>query len=160
LCHAARPRLGLVGQELARLLLQILNEYTQLSKRLPQIKASHAQADIEQQLSYLLPKQFLKQTAPGQLGHLPRYLQAINQRVDRLRSDPQRDRELMAQLMVVEGPWRKIVATRRGRTDEKLTEFAWMLQELRVSLFAQTLKTPMPVSVKRLERWWQASAIR
>ncbi|NBT00241.1 MAG: DUF3418 domain-containing protein, partial [Betaproteobacteria bacterium] len=44
--------------------------------------------------------------------------------------------------------------------DEKLTEFAWMLQELRVSLFAQTLKTPMPVSVKRLERWWQASAIR
>jgi len=160
LCHAARPRLGLVGQELARLLLQILNEYTQLSKRLPQIKASHAQGDIEQQLAYLLPKHFLKQTAPGQLGHLPRYLQAINQRVDRLRNDPQRDRDLMAQLMVVEGPWRKIVATRRGRTDEKLTEFAWMLQELRVSLFAQTLKTPMPVSVKRLERWWQASAIR
>ena len=160
LCHAARPRLGLVGQELARLLLQILNEYTQLSKRLPQIKASHAQGDIEQQLAYLLPKHFLKQTAPGQLGHLPRYLQAINQRVDRLRNDPQRDRDLMAQLMVVEGPWRKIVATRRGRTDEKLTEFAWMLQELRVSLFAQTLKTPMPVSVKRLERWWLASAIR
>jgi len=160
LCRSARPRLGLIGQELSRLLLTILSEYIQLTKRLAQAKSTPAQADIEQQLAFLLPKYFLKQTPPGQLGHLPRYLQAINQRLDRLRIDPQRDRELMAQLLVVEAPWRKLLLARRGRSDEKLTQFAWMLQELRVSLFAQTLKTPMPVSVKRLERWWQANAIR
>jgi ATP-dependent helicase HrpA len=160
LCRSARPRLGLVGQELSRLLLNILSEYTQLMKRLTQAKSGHAQADIEQQLTFLLPKDFLKQTPPDQLGHLPRYLQAIHQRLDRLRVDPQRDRELMSQLLIVEAPWRKLLLARRGRSDEKLSQFAWMLQELRVSLFAQTLKTPMPVSVKRLERWWQANAIR
>ncbi|NDH58470.1 MAG: DUF3418 domain-containing protein, partial [Betaproteobacteria bacterium] len=52
-------------------------------------------------------------------------------------------------------------AYRPAITNERwLERFAWMLQELRVSLFAQSLKTPIPVSVKRLERWWQANVIR
>lgn len=48
------------------------------------------------------------------------------------------------------------VAARRGQPDSHLEEFRWMLEELRVSLFAQQLRTPMPVSVKRLERIWQS----
>ena len=50
------------------------------------------------------------------------------------------------------------MAARRGQPDEHLEEFRWMLEELRVSLFAQQLRTPMPVSVKRLERIWQSIA--
>ena len=51
-------------------------------------------------------------------------------------------------------PLMRARAARRGQTDTRLEEFGWMLQELRVSLFAQQLRTPMPVSVKRLERVW------
>ncbi|NDA23209.1 MAG: ATP-dependent RNA helicase HrpA, partial [Betaproteobacteria bacterium] len=160
LCASVRPRIGLIGQELARLLLSILTEYSQLAKRLPQLRGSSAQVDIDQQLQFLLPKYFLKQTAPSQLSHIPRYLQAIAQRIERCRLDPQRDRELTQQLAGVEAPYRKALVARRGRHDENLERFAWMLQELRVSLFAQSLKTPIPVSVKRLERWWQANVIR
>ena len=53
-------------------------------------------------------------------------------------------------------PLMRARAARRGQPDPRLDEFAWMLQELRVSLFAQQLRTPMPVSVKRLERVWAA----
>jgi len=160
LCQSARPRLALVGQELSRLLLSILTEHAQLLKRLPSIRGTAAQSDIEQQLDFLLPKDFLINTPPAQFAHMPRYLQAIASRLERCRSDPQRDRELMQQIAGVEAPWRKALALRRGRKDELLDQYAWMLQELRVSLFAQSLKTAMPVSVKRLERWWQANAVR
>ena len=51
-------------------------------------------------------------------------------------------------------PWLRAKAARRGQVDPRLDDFGWMLQELRVSLFAQQLRTPMPVSVKRLERVW------
>jgi ATP-dependent helicase HrpA len=49
--------------------------------------------------------------------------------------------------------WR-LVAERKGAVDERMAEFRWLLEELRVSFFAQELKTPQPVSVKRLEKAW------
>jgi len=160
LCQLARPRLALIGQELARLLRSVLTEHAQLQKKMPSVRGTPLQSDVEQQLAFLLPKDFLKNTPPAQFTHLPRYLQAISLRLDRHRSDPQRDRDLMQQMAALDSRWRKAWISRRGRKDDVLEQFAWMLQELRVSLFAQNLKTPMPVSVKRLERWWEANAVR
>ena len=57
-----------------------------------------------------------------------------------------------------QAPWRRALAQRRGQPDPRLEEFRWLLEELRVSLFAQELRTPMPVSVKRLQKVWAAIA--
>ena len=159
LCLQARPRLGLLAQELGRLLGQILSEHGQVSKRLSKLRGTHADEDLDLQIRELLPNGFLVSTPVGQLAHLPRYLQAIVQRIDRLRSDPARDLQSMREVQALEQRWRKALAARRGVQDEGLESFRWMLQELRVSLFAQQLRTPMPVSVKRLERWWMAQAL-
>ena len=53
-------------------------------------------------------------------------------------------------------PFQRELAARKGVTDGRLTEFRWLLEELRVSLFAQELRTPMPVSVKRLQKVWES----
>jgi ATP-dependent helicase HrpA len=53
-------------------------------------------------------------------------------------------------------PYQRALKDRAGRVDPKMTEFRWMLEELRVSLYAQELKTPMPVSVKRLQKVWES----
>ena len=90
--------------------------------------------------------------------HYPRYLKAIVYRLEHFSDDPERDASRQAQIERLALPWQRAVAARRGQPDEHLEEFRWMLEELRVSLFAQQLRTPMPVSVKRLERIWQSIA--
>jgi ATP-dependent helicase HrpA len=97
------------------------------------------------------------ETDYSQLAHFPRYLKAINVRIDKLRADPTRDARLLAEWMQVAAPWQRAHKERGGRNaDPKLTEFRWLLEELRVSLFAQELRTPMPVSVKRLQKVWES----
>lgn len=158
LCVQARPRIGLIGQELGRLLGQILTEHGQVARRLAGLRGTHAEDDVATQLKELMPGGFLVSTPVENLVHLPRYLQAIGQRIERLRADPARDLNLMREVQPLEQRWRRALAARRGVHDDRLENFRWMLQELRVSLFAQQLRTPMPVSVKRLERWWLAQA--
>jgi ATP-dependent helicase HrpA len=53
-------------------------------------------------------------------------------------------------------PWQRVLKTGVGKNDPKMIEFRWLLEELRVSLFAQELRTPMPVSVKRLQKVWES----
>ena len=159
LCTQARPRIGPIGQELGRLLAQILAAHAQVLRRIPGLRGVHAHDDIDCQLRELLPRDFLVSTPVSQLGHLPRYLQAIIQRAGRVRADPTRDLAQMRTVQALEQRWRRALAARRGVHDQRLEDFRWMLQELRVSLFAQQLRTPMPVSVKRLERWWIAQAL-
>jgi len=152
-----KARLGLLVNEIARLAGQILGEYHALPKKLQGIKA-HAQAagDMQSQLAQLVGKRFIAETEYGYLSHFPRYLKAINVRLDKLRADPSRDTRLMAEWNLVALPYQRGLKERAGRADPKMTEFRWMLEELRVSLYAQELKTPMPVSVKRLQKVWES----
>jgi ATP-dependent helicase HrpA len=153
----ARPRLNLIGQEVARALLAILVEHQAVIRKLPQARGQPAAAaDIAQQLEGLFPGRWLNGTPAAQLAHYPRYLKAIALRIDKLRTEPGRDAPRLAELAALQTPLRRTLAQRRGEDDARLEEFRWLLEELRVSLFAQELRTPMPVSVKRLQKAWAA----
>jgi ATP-dependent helicase HrpA len=102
-----------------------------------------------------VPKRFVLETPYAQLQHLPRYLKAIALRLDKLRADSTRDAARLAELRPLEQRWLRRVAERRGAGDARLDEYRWLLEELRVSLFAQELRTPQPVSVKRLNKAWE-----
>ena len=149
----AKNRLALVAQEIARLTGAILTEYHLAQKSLQTSKAAGpAVQDIRSQCSWLLHKEFIAQTPYERLQHLPRYLKAINARLDKLRNNPERDAQQMAQLMPLQQQWQRRLQNQHGGHDGRLDDFGWLLQELRVSLFAQELKTPVIVSVKRLQK--------
>ncbi|MDD4977319.1 MAG: ATP-dependent RNA helicase HrpA [Gallionella sp.] len=147
----AKNRLLLIAQEIARLAAGILTEYHALQKSLPQLKAQPTVAqDVRTQLEFLVHKRFVFDTPYERLQHVPRYLKAINLRIEKLRSNPARDAQCMSQLQPLLQALHKLRQAHTG--DVRVEEFAWLLQELRVSLFAQELKTPVIVSVKRLEK--------
>ncbi len=151
-----KARLNLLVNEIARLVGQVLAEYHALPKKLQGIK-SHAAvfADMQAQLQALVHKRFVAETPHAQLSHFPRYLKAITVRIDKLRSDPARDTRLMADWQQAAAPWQR--ALKGGsRGDPRMDEYRWLLEELRVSLYAQELRTPMPVSVKRLQKVWES----
>ncbi|MNR77800.1 ATP-dependent RNA helicase HrpB [compost metagenome] len=149
-----KSRLGLLVNEIARLVSLVLTEYHALPKKLQTVKA-HAQAvtDIQAQMQGLVGKRFIADNDYSNLTHFPRYLKAINGRIDKLRADPARDARALSEWQQAAAPWQRALKERHG--DPKMTEFRWLLEELRVSLFAQELRTPMPVSVKRLQKVWE-----
>jgi ATP-dependent helicase HrpA len=158
-CKEAKSRLNLVAQEIARLLSGVLQEYHAVQKSLPAFKAHGAATqDIKSQCEWLLHKEFIARTPYERLQHLPRYLRAINVRLEKLRADPARDARQFAQMQALQQAWQRKLAAQQGNVDSKVEEFGWLLQELRVSLFAQELKTPVIVSVKRLQKMWEAIA--
>jgi len=151
-----KARLGLLVNEIARLAGLILAEYYALPKKLQGAKGHpQAVADIQAQLQGLMGKRFIADNDYAQLAHFPRYLKAINVRLEKLRADPARDARLMAEWLQVAQLWQRAQKGQGGRADPKMVEFRWLLEELRVSLFAQELRTPMPVSVKRLQKVWE-----
>jgi ATP-dependent helicase HrpA len=154
----ARPRIALVGQELARTLAAILAEHATLRRKLAAVSRAfpHAAADVAQQLAALLPRGFVSGTDPARLAHFVRYLKAAAVRLDRLSADPERDARLVAGIAPMLQNLARAQAALKGRRDPRLEEFRWLLEELRVSLFAQELRTPMPVSVKRLQKVWES----
>ncbi|MDD2929051.1 MAG: ATP-dependent RNA helicase HrpA [Sideroxydans sp.] len=152
-CKDAKSRLNLVGHEIARLVGTVLTEHQALQKALPGFKAhAQAQQDIRQQLEGLLGKGWIASTPYERMQHMPRYLKAINVRLEKLRGNPARDATNMAQLQPLQQQWQRRLQAQQGARDERLEDFGWMMQELRVSLFAQELKTPVIVSAKRLEK--------
>ena len=157
-CAEAKARLGLIMQEVCRLVGTVLTEWQAVSKKLPAFKAQAAAvADIEAQLKRLVGKRFVVDTPFERLQQFPRYLKAIVVRLDKLKANPSRDAQLMADY----GPlWtnyerRAIQLAKMGTVDPQVEQFRWLLEELRVGLFAQELRTPVPVSVKRLEKQWE-----
>lgn len=150
-----KARLGLLANEIARLVGLILAEFHVLPKKLQAAKA-HTQtvADIQSQLSQLVDKRFVANTPYTQLSHFPRYLKAITVRLDKLRVDPARDVKLMAEWQQAATLWQR--ARKDRGMDAAMVDYRWMLEELRVSLYAQELRTPMPVSVKRLAKVWES----
>ncbi|MBU9292688.1 ATP-dependent RNA helicase HrpA [Burkholderia multivorans] len=152
-----RSRLNLLAQEIARLVGQILTEYAGVVKKLAQAKPfAQAHADLQQQLSALIGKRFVIDTPYAQLVHFPRYLKGIALRIDKLKADPARDAKQLGELQPLVQQYQRAVSQRGGVVDPRLAEFRWLLEELRISLFAQELRTPMPVSVKRLYKVWES----
>ena len=150
-----RGRLTLIANEVARLAGTILIEYAAAARKLKDTKnAPDATADVAQQLQRLMPKQFIAQAPWTQLAHFPRYLKAVTLRLDKYRADPARDAAKLAELRPQEQRYWRLVAERKGAVDARMQELRWLLEELRVSFFAQELRTPQPVSVKRLDKLW------
>ncbi|GAA0533897.1 ATP-dependent RNA helicase HrpA [Saccharopolyspora thermophila] len=120
----------------------------------PKNAPADALADIREQLQGLLYPGFVTGTGFDRLPDVVRYLRAIEQRLEKLQYHPQRDRDWMYQVDEVEQRYRDLVAeVPQGRSpSEPLRRIGWMIEELRVSLFAQTLGTAHPVSVKRIHR--------
>ena len=149
-----RARVLLVAQEMARTVAAILGAHADLHKKLAAAAKAHPPAaeDIRQQLARLLGAHWLAGTPWARLQHYPRYLDAVALRLEKLRADPARDARLMAELQPLLTAW---LRTPRP-LDAEREQFGWLLEELRVSLFAQALKTPVPVSAKRLAKLWQS----
>ncbi|MBC7716864.1 MAG: DUF3418 domain-containing protein, partial [Pseudorhodobacter sp.] len=150
-----RGRLTLIANEIARSALNILVEYAAASRKLKDARQTKDVADdVQAQLTRLMPKRFVMLTPWAPLAHLPRYLKGITLRLDKLRADPARDALRMTELRLIEQRYLRLLADRKGVVDARLDEFRWLIEELRVSFFAQELRTPQPVSVKRLEKAW------
>jgi ATP-dependent helicase HrpA len=150
-----RSRLTLIANEVARMCAQVLSEYAAAAKKIRDSKSSpQASADCAQQLQRLVGKTFVRDTPWTQMQHLVRYLKAIAMRLDKCRADPARDEQRMSEVKAQEQRYWRLVADRKGATDARMLEFRWLLEELRVSLFAQELRTPQPVSTKRLDKAW------
>jgi ATP-dependent helicase HrpA len=154
-----RSRFTLIAQEIARSAAAIQAERMALEKRLSTAEKSFPQAagDIRAQLARLLAPGWPARTPWERLQHFPRYLKAAAMRLEKLRADPQRDARLAVELSTLEQPYRRELAARHknGTASAAFEQFGWLLEELRVSLFAQELKTPVPVSAKRLAKLWQ-----
>ncbi len=155
--QTARGKLPDAARETARLAAECLEHGHRLTQLLAKPQASRQAADdLKTQLRGLVFPGFIAQLPPERLLHLPRYLRAMQRRLDKLASHPARDMQhmrAMAPLLAQYQARRKRQEDAGGVTPE-LEDFRWRLEELRVSLFAQELKTPEPVSVKRLEKRW------
>jgi ATP-dependent helicase HrpA len=151
---AGRSRFVLIAQELARTATGILTVHAELQKKLAQTAKAQppAAADMQQQLARLLAPGWLRATPWARLQHYPRYLKAVAVRLEKLRADPARDARLMAELQPLLTAWLRAPRP----LDAERAQFGWLLEELRVSLFAQQLKTPVPVSAKRLGKLWHS----
>ena len=159
-CDEGRSRLTLIAREIHRLAGSILAEHATVQKKIAAIaKGFPAVAeDVKQQCARLLQPDFLSQTPWERLQHFPRYLKAAALRLEKLRADPARDLRPAAELAPLHSAWQREYALRRrsGHATPEIEQFRWLLEELRVALFGQELKTSVPVSVKRLAKLWQS----
>jgi ATP-dependent helicase HrpA len=148
-----RGGIGLPAQEISRAVQSALERLARVLAALPKA-AEPAAADIRAQLAWLVPAGFLLVTPWERLKEYPRYLQAIEQRLEKLGRDPRRDGQLAAEIAPLETRYRDRVKAERGLRPPGDDEFRWLLEEFRVSLFAQQLKTRVPVSARRLNEAW------
>lgn len=155
----ARTRLPAVAASSAQLAQAIATAYQALQQKLGSLPGSMArvQQEVRQQLAELLPPDFLTATPWAQLQHLPRYLEAMVRRLEKYPGSVERDARHAQTVARWWQRWQETIAARRKaglEIDPALADFRWWIEELRVSLFAQELKTPFAVSDKRLEKRW------
>ena len=141
---------------------QIFSDWQVLQKKLLGFRAFGSTLhDVEGQIARLFSKRFLVDTPFERLQQYPRYLKAIGLRLDKLKAGGPpalaRDARLLAELAPLWANYerRASVLARQGMVDAQLEQFRWLLEELRVQLFAQELRTPVPVSSKRLQKMWE-----
>ena len=134
---------------------QILTAVFNINKRLKgrvDISLALALSDIKNQLGGLVYRGFVTNNGWKRLSDTLRYLQAIERRLEKLATDPHRDRAQMLRVEQVQQVWQQWLnkLPPKRQQDEEVKEVRWMIEELRVSLFAQQLGTPYPISDKRI----------
>ncbi len=155
----ARPRVAVVRQALLRDVAEILDLHAQVAARLdakPQFTA--VMRDEAAHLAALVPGNFITAIPWAHLKDVPRYLRGILKRLEKLPAAEQRDARGMAGVLTLQNKYLARCARIEGELPAALADFRWQLEELRISLFAQELKTLHPVSVKRLEKLWDGLA--
>ncbi len=155
----AKPRVAVVKQALLREVADILDLHVQVAARLnakPQFTA--AMRDETAHLAALVPPDFITVTAWAHLRDLTRYLRGILKRLEKLPASEVRDSRGMASVLTLQNKYLARRAQVKGELPAALDDFRWQLEELRISLFAQELKTPYPVSAKRLDKLWDELA--
>jgi ATP-dependent helicase HrpA len=143
--------------ERAREVLALYHEIRKRMKGAVVLTQLESLNDLKEQLGHLVYPGFVSETPEERFVHLPRYLQGALRRLQKLASDPGRDRSLLRE---IRPHWERYLARaeqhrQKQIDDPALSEFRWLLEEFRVSLFAQELKTAVPVSDKRLRQQWQ-----
>ncbi len=109
--------------------------------------------DMREQLARLVRPGFVTATGANRLADGARYLRAIDHRIDKLPEDPRRDQARMGDVRALERRYAMLLRRLdRGQVTPEVIELGWMLEELRVSLFAQTVGTPRPVSIQRIAK--------
>ncbi|MFK8066990.1 MAG: ATP-dependent RNA helicase HrpA [Gammaproteobacteria bacterium] len=147
-----RSELIPVANDICRITKEVLQEFHKIKKRLSgktSLSWLSVLQEIQQQLDYLIYPGFVSQTNLEWLEQVPRYLKAIDKRLDKLDRDPAKDKSLSKAISKF---WMRY--TEQGSKTEQYENYRWMIEELRVSLFAQELGTSCPVSEKRLEKLW------
>ncbi len=150
---AKKSELLIQMNQAGKQITEIMAGYQQVRQHLKQPGISPAlREDIENQLSLLLFSGFIRYTPLSQLQAMPRYLKAIDVRLDKQKASPQDLQDLQR---LTQRYWQHVEKQRKTTlTTPEREVFRWSLEELRVSLFAQQLKTAFPVSVQRLEKLW------
>ena len=151
----ARSRLPAVKEALSRYLQETAAAYAELNGKLGKHPLTHL---MRQRLQTLLAAGFATRTPWAQWPRLPIYLKAMTLRLEKYSSNPARDAAREADIQELEQMWQEKTdgLVKQGQpVSDDLAAFKWMIEELRVSLFAQELKTPYPVSVKRLLKVWE-----
>ncbi|HMM47233.1 MAG TPA: ATP-dependent RNA helicase HrpA [Thiobacillaceae bacterium] len=155
----AKPRIAVVKETLLREVAEILELQPQVAARLgakPQFVA--VMRDEAAHLAALVPPDFITATPWARLKDLPRYLRGILKRLEKLPAAEQRDARAMAGVLTLQNKYLARRGQAKAEIPAALDAFRWHLEELRISLFAQELKTPYPVSVKRLDKLWDELA--
>jgi ATP-dependent helicase HrpA len=155
-----RPRLMSRANEVCRLAERILSRYQAIRKRIAGITQSNwmpSLLDMREHLDSLVFRGFLQQIPYEHLQDYPRFLKGLEVRAEKLAHAAGKDQQWMRELAPLQKKWRERSAAAReaGRSDPRLEEIRWVLEELRVSLFAQQLGTAYPVSAKRIETRWR-----
>ena len=156
----ARTRLPAVSEAIARQAQAIAAEYQLLTNqqgKMP-VTVNRLKRDLESQVQLLVYKSCFSQTPWEYLQNVPRYLKALRLRIEKQPTAPDRDGKNAASVGAIWQKWQdktnQLQASGR-LIPPALQDYRWLIEELRVSLFAQELKTPFPVSIKRLEKSWQ-----
>jgi ATP-dependent helicase HrpA len=153
----ARARLAAVGEGAVRHLAAIVEASQQYGQAVAQAAAlGRVVQDVKAARDRLVYPGFLARTPWERLEHLPRYLRGHALRLQKYSANSERDQKHAAAVHTL---WQNYEARAKadqdaGRRDPRLEEFRWLIEELRVSLFAQELRTPLPVSAKRLQKFW------
>ncbi|WP_308887520.1 ATP-dependent RNA helicase HrpA [Neisseria subflava] len=151
----ARSRLPAVKEALSRYLQETAAAYAELNGKLGKHPLTHL---LRLRLQTLLAPGFASHTPWAQWPRLPIYLKAMTLRLEKYSGNPARDAAREADIQELEQMWQEKTDSlvKQGQpVSDDLAAFKWMIEELRVSLFAQELKTPYPVSVKRLVKEWE-----
>ena len=164
--NLVKDKLILQAQELASQLIASLKLLVEIKKQLKQQKnmlmLAFTISDINHQLTQLFYPGLVYKTPALWLHQYPKYMRGIQQRLEKAALNPQKDK---LQLAEVAPHWQRLVdylakeGDYRLAQNSELLDYRWWIEELRISLFAQTLKTQVPVSDKRLDKQWEQAML-